>query len=170
MRSALLSALLCLSLTGACSKQSQPQAPSPAAETEPAPPPAPAGEVAVEPGQPAPAPGADPGPRPAALTDEDIALADRLVVAIDKMANGINAAGTDCPKVAEVIESMSGELTAIAERGKKLNEKMQSDQAAKKWFEATYAPKVMGSMGEVMNNTCFGDKAVQDAMGSIKMP
>ncbi len=126
--------------------------------------------TAVAPGEPAPAPAADPGPRPASLSDDDIALADKLVTAIEKMASSINAAGTDCPKVAEAIKSMSGEMTTIAEQGKKLNEKMESDEAAKKWFEATYAPKVMGTMGKVMNNTCFADKAVQDAMASIKMP
>ncbi len=125
--------------------------------------------VAIAPGEPAPA-GEDPGPRPASLSDEDIALADKLVGTIEKMAGAINAAGTDCPKVASAIKSMSGEMSSIAEQGKKLDEKIQSDAAAKKWFEATYAPKVMGTMSKVMGNTCFSDKAVQEAMASVKMP
>lgn len=129
----------------------------------------PTAPAAIAPGEPAPA-GEDPGPRPASLSDADIALADKLVGTIEKMAGAINEAGTDCPKVATAIKSMSGEMSSIAEQGKKLDEKIQNDAAAKKWFEATYAPKVMGTMSKVMGNTCFSDKAVQEAMASVKMP
>lgn len=167
--SALLSALLCLSLTGACAKQPQPQTPAPPAAAEPAPPPAPAEEALVVSGDPAPAPVGDPGPRPASLSDEDIAIADQVVAGIEKMTNAIATAGADCPKVAAAIKAMSGDMAAIAERGKKLDAKMASDEPAKKWFEATYAPKVMSLMGKVMNNACFEDKAVQEAMSAIEM-
>jgi hypothetical protein len=188
MRKVLFSTLLgiALAVTG-CKKENKAADPAtgsaapatgsaaPAAADTTAPAAAPAGDTtapaAVAPGEPAPAAaGEAPGPRPASLSDEDIALADKLVGAIEKMANGINEAGTDCPKVAAAIKSMSGEMSSIAEQGKKLNEKIEGDPAAKKWFEATYAPKVMDKMGKVMSNTCFSDKAVQDAMASIKMP
>ena len=187
MRKVLFSTLLgiALAVTG-CKKENKAADPAagsaapaagsaaPAAGDTTAPAVAPAGDTtapaAVAPGEPAPAAAEAPGPRPASLSDEDIALADKLVGAIEKMANGINEAGTDCPKVAAAIKSMSGEMSSIAEQGKKLNEKIEGDPAAKKWFEATYAPKVMDKMGKVMSNTCFSDKAVQDAMASIKMP
>jgi hypothetical protein len=136
---------------------------------------APAGDstpTAVAPGEPAgcetPA-AADPGPRPASLSDADIALADKLVGTIEKMATAISDAGTDCPKVAAAIKSMSAEMTSVAEQGKKLDERISGDEAAKKWFEATYAPKVMATMSKVSSNTCFTDKAVQEAMASVKM-
>lgn len=184
MRKVLFTTLLGIALaTTGCKKEDKAAAKTdPAATTAPvggdtATKTAPAGgetaPTAVAPGEPAPAGDtpatADPGPRPASLTDADIALADKLVGTIEKMAGAINDAGTDCPKVATAIKSMSAEMTSVAEEGKKLDERIAGDEAAKKWFEATYAPKVMATMNKVMNNTCFSDKAVQEAMASVKM-
>jgi hypothetical protein len=186
MRKVLFTTLLGIALaTTGCKKENKD-----AAKTEPAAAAAPVGgdtaakaapagaetaPTAVAPGEPAPAgdpaaaAAADPGPRPASLTDADIALADKLVGTIEKMATAINDAGTDCPKVATAIKSMSGEMSSVAEEGKKLDERIAGDESAKKWFEATYAPKVMATMNKVMNNSCFSDEAVQKAMASVKM-
>jgi hypothetical protein len=167
MRSLLFSVLLGLSLI-ACSKQSKTTAPA----ADPAPAPAAPATAEAPPqgiavGEPNPA--AAPGPRPASITDADVALADKLVGAIEKMASNLIEAGTDCAKFAAAVKSSSSEMSAVMEEGKKFDERLKSDDAAKKWFEATYAPKVMGTMGKLMTNPCINDKAVQEAMASAKM-
>lgn len=187
MRKVFFTSLLgiALALTG-CKKENKDAAPagSAAAGSGSAGSAAPAGDTGAKTvppsGDPAPsiAPGeppavenaapADPGPRPAALTDDDIALADRLIGTLEKMATSINSAGSDCPKVASAIKAMSNEMNSVAEEGKKLDARISGDADAKKWFEATYGPKVMGTMSKVMNNSCFGDKDVQAAMANIK--
>ena len=169
MRSLLFSVFLGLSLI-ACSKQSKTTTPPPAADPAPAPAAPAAGETpsqGIAVGEPHPA--ADPGPRPASITDADVAMAEKLVGAIEKMAGNLNEAGADCAKFAAAIKASSSEMSAVMEEGKKFDERLKSDEAAKKWFEATYAPKVMGTMGKLMTNPCINDKAVQEAMASAKM-
>jgi hypothetical protein len=114
-------------------------------------------------------PAADPGPRPASITDADVAVAEKIVVAFEKLAASLNDAGTDCAKFAAAIKSSSSAMSAVMAEGKKFDERLKSDEAAKKWLEATYAPKVMASMNKLMTNACMQDKAVQDAMSAMEM-
>ncbi len=172
MRSFLLTVLLGLSLTGAaCSRQSKPTAP-PAqpevkteakaeAKAEPAPAEAP-------PPQQPPLP-ANPGPRPAAITDADIAVADKVVVVLGKLANGVVNAGADCQAVATHIRAMAPELKGLIGEGKKMEEKLKADKAAEQWFESAYGPKVMETMGKMMNSTCISDPAVSQALQTLNI-
>ncbi|MEZ4364036.1 MAG: hypothetical protein R3B48_27940 [Kofleriaceae bacterium] len=114
-------------------------------------------------------PSEDPGPRPASLTDEDVAIFDKMVGSIETMTKSIEAAGSECPKVAEAIKAISNDVNAIAEQGKKLDEKMQADEAAKSWFEKTYAPRFMGAFQSFQANPCARDAAVLEAMATLKM-
>jgi len=182
MRKVFFSTLLGIALaTTGCKKENKEAAPAtgsaaPAAGSaaaggeKTAEPTAPAGETApsIAPGEPA-APAADPGPRPASITDADVAMAEKLVGAIEKMAGNLNEAGADCAKFAAAIKSSSSEMSAVMEEGKKFDERLKSDEAAQKWFEATYAPKVMSAMSKLVANPCINDKAVQEALGSAKM-
>lgn len=183
MRKVFFSTLLGIALaTTGCKKESKDAAPAagsaapaagsaaPAGEKTAEPTPAPAGDTApaaVAPGEPTPS--ADPGPRPASVTDADVAVAEKLIGTIEKMANGLNDAGTDCAKMAASIKAMAPEMSSTMEEGKKFDERLKNDEAAKKWFEATYAPKVMATMSKLMGNPCMQDKAVQEAMAATKM-
>lgn len=182
MRKVLFSTLLGLALAAtACKKENKEAAPAPGSAAPAAGSAAPAGEKTAEPTAPAgdtapaavapgePAPAADPGPRPASVTDADVAMAEKLVGTIEKMGNSLAEAGTDCAKMAASIKAFAPEMSAVMEEGKKFDERLKNDEAAKKWFEATYAPKVMGTMGKLMGNPCMQDKAVQEAMASTKM-
>lgn len=176
MRSFLLSVLLGLSLTGAaCSKQSKPTAPPPQPEAkaepapvEPAPPPQQPQGIAV--GEPHPnTPPADPGPRPAAITNADIAIADKVVAVLGKLANGVVTAGADCQAVATHIRAMAPEIKGLVGEGKKMEEKLKADKEAEQWFERAYGPKVMEAMGKMMNSTCMSDPAVSQALQTLNI-
>jgi hypothetical protein len=114
-------------------------------------------------------PAGDPGPRPASITDVEVALAEKMVATMTKLSDGVVAAGADCAKAATAIKSVGPELSSIMEEGKKMEEKLKTDDAAKQWFEKSYGPKVMGPMSKVMGSPCASDKGVQEAMTSLKM-
>lgn len=174
MRTLLVSALLGISLAGAaCSKQSKPAAPAPAAEAkpaEPAPPPAeapPPQGIAV--GEPHPATPPPAGPRPAAITDADIAVADKVVAVLGKLAGGVVTAGSDCQAAAAHIRATAPEIKSLVGEGKKMEEKLKADKAAEQWFEQTYGPKVMETMGKMMNSPCMNDPAVSQAIQTLNI-
>jgi hypothetical protein len=164
-----LIATLVISLP-ACSKDKPAAAPTTPAPA-PAAAPAPQGIAVGEPNPAAPA-GGDvpaPGPRPASVTDQDVALADKMVSLMEKLSTNVVDAGTDCAKVAAAIKSIGVELSSVMNEGKKMEERLKGDEAAKKWFEGTYAPKVMGPMTKLMGSPCANDKGVQEAMAALKM-
>jgi hypothetical protein len=156
-----------LSLAGAaCSKQAKPAAPAPAAE---APPPAPVAETpppqGIAVGEPNPA---DPAPaRPPSITDADLALADKMIVVIGKLADGVVKAGSDCQAVAAHIRAMAPEMKALSDESKKMEAKLSAEPSAKDWFEKTYGPKVAGRIGGMMNSPCINDPAVSQAIQSL---
>lgn len=168
MRSLLLSVLLGLALT-ACSKQSKTTTPPPA---DPAPAAAPvAAETppqGITVGEPHPAdPSAAPGPRPVSITDADMALAERLINVFNKLAANVAKAGSNCQTVATEIRTIAPELKPFTADSQKMSERLANDPAAKKWFEATYAPRITESMGTLINNPCMSDPAVGEAMQSL---
>ena len=62
----------------------------------------------------------------------------------------------------EKIEPMKAEVEAMEKVSK-------NDAAVKAWFEATYAPKMMGALGPIMGiaQTCGNDAKFQEAMKSL---
>jgi hypothetical protein len=128
-----------------------------------------AGSAAVAAGEAAGAAAAAPGARPASVTDADVAMAEKMVSLMEKLSSGVTDAGADCAKAAASIKSVGGEISAVMDEGKKMEERLKGDDAAKKWFEGTYAPKVMGPMTKMMGSPCANDKGVQEAMSSLKM-
>jgi hypothetical protein len=110
-----------------------------------------------------------PGARPASVTDGDVAMAEKMVSLMEKLSSGVTDAGADCVKAAAAIKSIGGEISTVMEDGKKMEERLKGDEAAKKWFEGTYAPKVMGPMTKMMGSPCANDKGVQEAMSALKM-
>ena len=108
-------------------------------------------------------------PRPATVTDAQVALADKFVVAMTKMGTDVGAAGKDCAKAAAAITATVKELEPLKAEIDKMQDLTEKDAQAKAWFEATYAPKMMAAMGPMMGiaQTCGTDKAFMDAMKKL---
>lgn len=156
--------LLGSALATGCSKQSRTTAPPAAAPATATPgngAPPPSQGIAV--GEPHPGPDG----RPATVTEADVALADRLIIAISKMADGVNKAGSDCPAVATAIRTMAPEFGAISGEAKQMEERLKSDPAAEEWFDKTYSPKAKASMSLMENSPCMNDPAVGQALQSL---
>lgn len=142
--------IVVLALFAACSHS---EAPPP--KTAEAPPPAAA---------PAPAPATA---RPASVTDEMVASADKVVDTLNKTFDDVAAAGVDCKAIAAALRKHLDEMKAIAPEANKLEEVKDPD--ARTWFENTYGPKLAAGndkMKAVKN--CSADTDVQAAMGEMK--
>jgi hypothetical protein len=86
---------------------------------------------------------------------------------MNKLSAGVAKAGSDCQAVAKEIRALAPELKGLASEGQKMDERLSKDPAAKDWFEKTYAPKVLESMGKMMSSPCMNDPAVGEAMQSL---
>ncbi len=108
------------------------------------------------------------GDRPAVVTDEMAALAEKLVGEMEAMGKGLSAAGSDCAKGAEAIKASMEKMKPIAAEAKK-HEAAMKDPAAEEWFKKTYESRMMGAMGGMMTlaAACQSDPAFADAMKSM---
>jgi hypothetical protein len=161
----LLSFGLALVLACGGKQKPAPEAPpanAPVAEPATTPPPA----------EPATPPTAASGERPATVTDEMVAVADEMVVAMENMGKELTAAGTDCAKGAAGIRNGMTAMKPIAKRAKAFSN--QDDPAAEEWFKTTYMPRMMNAMQGLMSlaQTCSSDKdfnAALQEMGQMDM-
>jgi hypothetical protein len=113
----------------------------------------------------APAPAA--GDRPATVTDDMVASADRVFEVLTKTVDDVAAAGKDCKAIAAALRKHLEPMKAIAPEANKLED--IKDEAARKWFENKYGPKLAENndkMKAVM--ACKDDADVQAAMGEMK--
>lgn len=130
-----------------------------------------AAEAAAKMAEAAGAAGAPAGPRPKSVTDAHVALADKLVATLTKMATNVGAAGKDCKKAAEAIKASAKDLAPIKAEVDKLESLSKNDPAVKAWFESNYMGKMMGAMGPMMSvaQTCASDKDFGEAMQNLDM-
>ena len=125
-------------------------------------------------GSAAPGPGSDTGAapaRPATITDADVAMADKLAVAIEKLSADVVAAGADCKKMTAAIKSNTkavSDAIASLDKMKKTNDTPE----AKAWFKATYEPKIgppMKALVEAAKTNCEKDADVKAALGGLSL-
>jgi hypothetical protein len=106
--------------------------------------------------------------RPAIVTDEMVALADDMMVAMTAMGTELAAAGTDCARGAAVMRSANRTLAPLTERSKAFDEPMR-DPAAEAWFKETYMPRLMAAMQPLMTmaQSCSNDPDFTAAMQEL---
>jgi hypothetical protein len=115
--------------------------------------------VVADPAAPAPA-----GDRPASVTPEMVAVAEKMIGAMEAMGKDLTAAGTDCAKGAAALKDHAAKLQPIAVEAKKFENK--DDKEAEAWFQANYMPRMMGAMGGMMSlaQACQADADFAAAM------
>lgn len=171
MRSLLSTLLLACALAGGCAKKQSkettppPAAPAPAADGAGSAAPPQQGIALGEPHPSGAAPAA--GARPAVVTDADIALVEKLLAVMTKMADNVGKAGSDCQAAAAAIRAVTPEVQAIGLEVKKMDEHLKTDPNAEKWFEAVYGERVNASLAPMATSACMQDPAVSQAMQSL---
>lgn len=117
------------------------------------------------------APSGDPGVRPASVTDAHVATADKVVVTMNKFAGDLDAAKADCKKATGVVKSAKGDIEKVMNEAESMKGTLDTDQAAKDWFEKNYAPKMMGAIQKMggVAQTCGSDKDFMAAMQDLNM-
>lgn len=158
-------------VAGSASAAAKPtEAPKPDVPADPA--------MTADPAKPAdPAMPADPGaaaaagPRPASVTDAQVALADKLLAAMTELGDAMKTAGTDCKAAAAAVKAGGVKVAPVMEEAEAMKEALAKDPAAKEWFDKTYGPKFMASMGPMMQaaQACSNDKDFTAAMDSMPM-
>lgn len=118
----------------------------------------------TDPAQTPPAGGTGYG-RPASVTDEMIAVMDKVVGAFEALGRDLEAVGTDCAKGAAAMRSHTPKLKALAVEAKKFDEQTRNDQAAEEYFQKTYGDRLVASMGGLMqlSSSCASDPDFQAA-------
>lgn len=123
--------------------------------------------TATEPADPGQTPPGDgkASARPASVTDEMIAVMEKVVAAFEALGKDLEAVGTDCAKGAVVLRSHTPKLKALAADAKKFDAQTRNDPAAEKYFEDTYSARLMASLGGMMelSSTCGSDPDFQAA-------
>jgi type IV secretory pathway VirB10-like protein len=140
-------------------------------------------EVPADPAKPAdpvkPADPAMPGdpvtgaaaPRPASVTDAQVALADKLLAVMTELGDAMKAAGTDCKAATAAVNAGGAKVAPVMAEAETMKEALAKDPAAKEWFDKTYGPKFMASMGPMSAaaQACSSDKDFMAAMASMPM-
>jgi len=139
-----------LVLLAACSHSDAPQP-----KTAEAPPPAAA-----------PAPAA-PAARPASITDDMVASADKVVGTLTSTFDDVAAAGSDCKAIAAALRKHVEPMKAIAPEANKLED--IKDPEARAWLDNRYCAKIAeGNQKMASAQACKDNEEVQAAMGELK--
>ncbi len=151
-------------------KAAAPAPNAPSASAVAADPPATAGQP--DPAGPAtPMTPAAPPQRPPSVTDQHIAVADKLVAATNKFADDLDAVKSDCKKATAVVKSGGDAVKVAMAATDKLQGQLNTDPAAMQWFQATYAPKMMGAVGKLggVFTQCGKDKDFEAAFKNLEL-
>jgi hypothetical protein len=105
--------------------------------------------------------------RPANVTDEMVATADRYVDLMTKLGADLEAAGTDCKKATAALRARGTEAEAIRDDVQKLIKGVE-DAGATAWFDATYSPrmKAVGARIRPTFEACQNDRELGAAAAS----
>lgn len=117
-------------------------------------------------------PAAAAGARPASVTDEHVALAEKMVTAMTQFGDALKTAGTDCKAATAAVKAFGPKLKPIMDEASKVQAATDKDPAAKEWFDKTYGPKVMAAMSPMMTTAqaCQKDKDFMAAMQALPVP
>lgn len=112
---------------------------------------------------------AAPGARPASVTDEKVAVAEKLVATLESLAEDIKAVGTDCAKGTTVLKKHTAEVQKMITAGAKLKE--TNDDAARKWFKDNYEQRAQLAAGAMMSLAiqCQKDVAFMAAFNALEL-
>src|SRR5882672_66895 len=79
--------------------------------------------------------------RPPSVTDDMVAKSDRVIDAIEKLANDVGVAA-DCPSATAALRGHRDAMRAIMADADELEKRWSAaDDAGKQWFETTYRPR-----------------------------
>lgn len=94
--------------------------------------------------------------KPASVTAEMIATADRAAVAIETLVNELDAAKADCKKALDVVKKHDAGLAALAKEVDAAKAVTETDPAAKEWMNNYMKGKLAPSVGKMMGvaSTC----------------
>jgi hypothetical protein len=151
-------------------KPADPAAAGPTGAAQPAQPGAPG--TSMDPAVPTPQAMAalEHGARPASITDEQVAVAQKVVDATTKFVNELDAVKDDCKKATAVLKGKTGkDLKAAVEEGSKLQAQIGNDPATMQWFHQTFGPKMMSTLGKLggVFNKCRQDKNFEAAFRGL---
>jgi len=111
-------------------------------------------------------PPGDPTPPPSNISDADLDKLMRDVMAyLGVLAGAVDAAGTDCPKMAAAIEKVTNEHTELISRAHTLDGDPSAEDRAEQWMKTNEAgirptfEKLFAGL-----KRCQSDAAVQAAM------
>ncbi len=104
--------------------------------------------------------------RPAGITDEMVATADKYAGALEKFANDLEAAGSDCGKALEAVKESSEVGKTIAAGVDVVRAKTLSDPPAKEWFKKAYESRMKNAFDKVKGaaQACDHDEAFKAAI------
>ena len=79
--------------------------------------------------------------RPAAISDEMVAVMDRDVGVVRKVAAALDAARGDCKQAAQVVRDNTVAIATAARESRNYRALAKDDEAVKAWINATYRTK-----------------------------
>ncbi|MCX5741198.1 MAG: hypothetical protein NT062_01725 [Proteobacteria bacterium] len=120
---------------------------------------------------PTPTPTPTPTPsRPPGVTDALVAVADRMVATLDKLATGLEAAKLDCQAGTAAIGALESERKAVYDEAQKFGD-TDRDPAVKAWFAATYVGKINAAYDRTKGiaTACAQDAAFMAALNGFAL-
>jgi len=98
-----------------------------------------------------------------------VAKSDRVIDAIEKLANDVGVAA-DCPSATAALRGHRDAMRAIMADADELEKRWSAaDDAGKQWFETTYRPRFAASSHKMMTraSTCKSDPAFKAAFDEV---
>jgi hypothetical protein len=123
---------------------------------------------AVEPAAAKPA-GAE-GARPSAITDADVAAADKTIATVTALSDSMSKAST-CAEAQHTLEASAASFVENGDAMRLAIEHSKSDPAADAWFEAHYKERMKAASMPMMMKaaSCKDDPNFQAALARLPM-
>ena len=105
--------------------------------------------------------------RPAAVSDEMVAVMDRDVGVVRKVAAALDVAKGDCKQAAQVVRDNTAAIATAARESRSYREVAKDNDAVKAWINATYRTKENLAAEATLQrvaNQCATDPHYQAAM------
>jgi len=135
---------------------------------------APEGDTATPPGGDPAAPGTEepvkPAERPASVTPEMAALADRVMNHMEAIATAAESNQADCKKAGAAMQAEAEKARPDIEKMEEMTEKTRNDPSADAWFKQNYESRLMAMVGKLMPvvQKCQADPDFQKAMKAME--
>jgi hypothetical protein len=110
--------------------------------------------------------------RPASVTDDMVATAERVVATLEKLSSDVVGAGADCKKMADAFTANTDDVKKMKADSDAMKATHDKDEAVKAWFKAQYeqrANEAMMGMLEHAQKNCDKDQGVRDAFSKLEL-